>query len=202
MKIQVKIGVIWNEAKTSDFTKSSQVICVISANIISKRVFIPLQHLYLSPDEWHFNHVYWNHAAISLPIFTCQEMFTFRIHLVYPVDKPNCKRSFSNISGMMIFCILLWLNLNLCWKAIYFSMDLMTCTSCVCGSTIGKILFVYYFYVSLIYFTIIHNTVQPVLSWNYMMVIAGSLESAYSLNWGAREIWGKVEGRPWHFYDK
>ena len=33
-------------------------------------------------------------------------------------------------------------------------------------------------------------------------IIAGSLESAYSLNWGAREIWGKVEGRPWHFYDK
>ena len=32
--------------------------------------------------------------------------------------------------------------------------------------------------------------------------IAGSLEAAYSLNWGAREIWGKGEGRPWHFYDK
>ena len=100
---------------------------------LNEYLFIPLQHLYLSPDEWHFNHVYWNHAAISLPIFTCQEMFTFHIHLVYPVGKPNCKRSFSNISGMMIFCILLWLNLNLCWKAIYFSMDLMTCTSCVCG---------------------------------------------------------------------
>ena len=28
--------------------------------------------------------------------------------------------------------------------------------------------------------------------WN--QVIAGSLESAYSLNWGAREIWGKGEG--------
>ena len=24
--------------------------------------------------------------------------------------------------------------------------------------------------------------------------IAGSLEAAYSLNWGAREIWGKGEG--------
>ena len=28
--------------------------------------------------------------------------------------------------------------------------------------------------------------------------IAGSLEAAYSLNWGAQ----RVEGRPWHFYDK
>ena len=25
-------------------------------------------------------------------------------------------------------------------------------------------------------------------------LFAGSLESAYSLNWGAREIWGKGEG--------
>ena len=25
-------------------------------------------------------------------------------------------------------------------------------------------------------------------------IIAGSLESAYSLNWGAREIWGKDGG--------
>ena len=25
-------------------------------------------------------------------------------------------------------------------------------------------------------------------------IIAGSLEAAYSLNWGAREIWGKGEG--------
>ena len=33
-------------------------------------------------------------------------------------------------------------------------------------------------------------------------IIAGSLEAAYSLNWGAQEIWGRVEGRPWHFYDK
>ena len=32
--------------------------------------------------------------------------------------------------------------------------------------------------------------------------IAGSLEAAYSLNWGAREIFGeRVEGRPWPFYD-
>ena len=33
-------------------------------------------------------------------------------------------------------------------------------------------------------------------------IIAGSLEAAYSLNWGAREIWGKGGGRPRHFYDK
>ena len=35
-------------------------------------------------------------------------------------------------------------------------------------------------------------------------VVAGSLEAAYSLNWGARVIWGKGGGGggPWHFYDK
>ena len=33
-------------------------------------------------------------------------------------------------------------------------------------------------------------------------IFAGSLEAAYSLNWGAREIWERVEGRPWQFYDK
>ena len=27
-----------------------------------------------------------------------------------------------------------------------------------------------------------------------LQVFAGSLESAYSLNWGAQEIWGKGEG--------
>ena len=27
-----------------------------------------------------------------------------------------------------------------------------------------------------------------------IIIIAGSLESAYSLNWGAREIWGKGGG--------
>ena len=27
-----------------------------------------------------------------------------------------------------------------------------------------------------------------------MQIIAGSLEAAYSLNWGAREIWGKGGG--------
>ena len=33
--------------------------------------------------------------------------------------------------------------------------------------------------------------------------IAGSLESAYSLNWGGLMRFGdRVEGRPWHFYDK
>ena len=34
-------------------------------------------------------------------------------------------------------------------------------------------------------------------------LIAGSLEAAYSLNWGVHERYGeRVEGRPWHFYDK
>ena len=33
-------------------------------------------------------------------------------------------------------------------------------------------------------------------------LVAGSLEAAYSLNWGARQIWGKGGARPWHFYDK
>ena len=28
----------------------------------------------------------------------------------------------------------------------------------------------------------------------YLWIIAGSLESAYSLNWGAREIWGQDLG--------
>ena len=28
----------------------------------------------------------------------------------------------------------------------------------------------------------------------YINIIAGSLEAAYSLNWGAREIWGKGGG--------
>ena len=30
--------------------------------------------------------------------------------------------------------------------------------------------------------------------WIFRHLIAGSLESAYSLNWGDREIWGKSEG--------
>ena len=29
---------------------------------------------------------------------------------------------------------------------------------------------------------------------NVSYIIAGSLEAAYSLNWGAREIWGKGGG--------
>ena len=28
----------------------------------------------------------------------------------------------------------------------------------------------------------------------HVVIIAGSLEAAYSLNWGAREIWGKGGG--------
>ena len=39
--------------------------------------------------------------------------------------------------------------------------------------------------------------ISPVLSMYlnvYYSFFAGSLESAYSLNWGAREIWGKGEG--------
>ena len=31
---------------------------------------------------------------------------------------------------------------------------------------------------------------------------AGSLEAAYSLNWGAREIWGKGGGETLALYDK
>ena len=34
-------------------------------------------------------------------------------------------------------------------------------------------------------------TVQPI---SQKWLIAGSLEAAYSLNWGAREIWGKGGG--------
>ena len=30
--------------------------------------------------------------------------------------------------------------------------------------------------------------------YNSIYIIAGSLESAYSLNWGAQEIWGKDGG--------
>ena len=33
----------------------------------------------------------------------------------------------------------------------------------------------------------------PLINHEYCL-IAGSLESAYSLNWGAREIWGKGGG--------
>ena len=33
-------------------------------------------------------------------------------------------------------------------------------------------------------------------------VIAGSLESAYSLNWGPKRFGERVKGRPWHFYYK
>ena len=29
---------------------------------------------------------------------------------------------------------------------------------------------------------------------NALVIIAGSLEAAYSLNWGAREVWGKGRG--------
>ena len=41
----------------------------------------------------------------------------------------------------------------------------------------------------------------PIISWepigwsaNAVLVIAGSLEAAYSLNWGAQKIWGKGGG--------
>ena len=33
-------------------------------------------------------------------------------------------------------------------------------------------------------------------------IFAGSLEAAYSLNWGAERFGERVEGRPLHFYDK
>ena len=35
---------------------------------------------------------------------------------------------------------------------------------------------------------------QKAIDINYMKLIAGSLEAAYSLNWGAQEIWGKGGG--------
>ena len=34
----------------------------------------------------------------------------------------------------------------------------------------------------------------PVMIEQKKLIIAGSLEAAYSLNWGAREIWGKGGG--------
>ena len=39
--------------------------------------------------------------------------------------------------------------------------------------------------------------IPPAILWIAMgtaSLFAGSLEAAYSLNWGAREIWGKVGG--------
>ena len=36
---------------------------------------------------------------------------------------------------------------------------------------------------------------RPILGlWSSLGLIAGSLEAAYSLNWGAQEIWGKGGG--------
>ena len=32
------------------------------------------------------------------------------------------------------------------------------------------------------------------ICWKIMHILAGSLEAAYSLNWGAQEIWGKGGG--------
>ena len=37
---------------------------------------------------------------------------------------------------------------------------------------------------------------------NSSHLIAGSLEAAYSLNWVHERFGERVEGRPWHFYDK
>ena len=37
---------------------------------------------------------------------------------------------------------------------------------------------------------------------SHVYFIAGSLESAYSLNWGPERFGERVEGRPWHFYYK
>ena len=35
-----------------------------------------------------------------------------------------------------------------------------------------------------------------------MLSLLADLESAHLLIWGTREMWDRVEGRPWHFYDK
>ena len=35
-----------------------------------------------------------------------------------------------------------------------------------------------------------------------ILLLLAHLESAYSLNWGPMRFGDKVEGRPWHFYDK
>ena len=48
-----------------------------------------------------------------------------------------------------------------------------------------------------VFLTLLHDTVQKCTLSQYAPgpgVIAGSLEAAYSLNWGAREIWGKGGG--------
>ena len=35
-----------------------------------------------------------------------------------------------------------------------------------------------------------------------LKLLLASFEAAYSLIWGALEFGERVEGRPWHFYDK
>ena len=50
------------------------------------------------------------------------------------------------------------------------------------------------FFATHVRLTFLHFLLIQKILFTHLSTIAGSLEAAYSLNWGAREIWGKGGG--------